>query len=76
MNEIEKMLLSLFSTNQVETNIFKMKRGINVLIHASSSTIPNYVMQDAPIPSKILEGIDRVNRNFLWGMTDHAKKMH
>ena len=47
-----------------------------VLIHASSSTIPNYVMQYAPLPSKILKGIDRVNRNFLWGTTNHVKKIH
>ena len=50
--------------------------GRVVLIHASSSTIPNYVMQYTPLLSKILKGIDRVNRNFLWGTTDHAKKMH
>ena len=50
--------------------------GRVVLIHASSSTIPNYVMQYAPLPSKILKGIDRVNRNSLWGTTDHVKKIH
>ena len=49
--------------------------GRVVLIHASS-TIPNYVMQYAPLPSKILKGIDKVNRNFLWGSTNHIKKMH
>ena len=47
-----------------------------VLIHASSSTIPNYVMQQASISNKILKGIDRVNRNFLWGFSDQARKMH
>ena len=50
--------------------------GRVVLIQASSSTILNYVMQYASLPNKILNGIDRVNRNFLWGTTDHAKKMH
>ena len=58
-----------------KANLLSMA-GRVVLIHASSSTIPNYVMQYAPLPSKILKGIDRVNRNFLWGSTDHAKKMH
>ena len=47
-----------------------------VLIQASSSTIPNYVMQYASLLNKILNGIDRVNRNFLWGTTDHTKRMH
>ena len=50
--------------------------GKLVLIHASSSTIPNYVMQQASTPSKILKGIDRVNRNFLWGSSDQARKMY
>ena len=50
--------------------------GRVVLIQASSSTIPNYVMPYASLPNKILNGIDRVNRNFLWGTTDHVKKMH
>ena len=47
-----------------------------VLIHASSSTIPTYVMQQASLLNKILKGIDRVNRNFLWGSSDHTRKMH
>ena len=47
-----------------------------VLIQASSSTILNYVMQYASLLNKILNGIDRVNRNFLWGTTDHTKRMH
>ena len=50
--------------------------GRVVLIQASSSTIPNYVMQYASLPNKILNGIDRVNRNFLWGTTNHVKKMY
>ncbi|KAL4621362.1 hypothetical protein ACB092_06G222000 [Castanea dentata] len=50
--------------------------GRLVFIHASSSTIPNYVMQQASLLDKILKGIDRVNRNFLWGSSDHLRKMH
>ena len=41
--------------------------GRTVLVQASSTAIPVYVMQCTHIPNKILEGIDRVNRNFLWG---------
>nr|XP_023898592.1 uncharacterized protein LOC112010482 [Quercus suber] len=58
-----------------KANLLSMA-GRVVLIQASSSTIPSYVMQYASLPNKILNGIDRVNRNFLWGTTDHAKKMH
>lgn len=47
-----------------------------VFIHASSSINPNYAMQYVALPNKILKGIDRVNRNFLWGSTDLVRKMH
>ena len=50
--------------------------GRLVLIHASFSTIPNYVMQQASILNKILKGIDRINRNFLWGSSNQSRKMH
>ncbi|KAK9988172.1 hypothetical protein SO802_028411 [Lithocarpus litseifolius] len=50
--------------------------GRSILVKHVSSTIPNYVMQSAHLPSKIIEGIDRVNRNFLWGSSDSGKKMH
>lgn len=39
--------------------------GRRVLVQASLSTIPTYVMQNVQLPEKILKGIDRVNRNFL-----------
>ena len=39
--------------------------GRMVLIQASTSTIPSYVMQSNFLPNKILSDIDRVNRNFL-----------
>ena len=38
--------------------------GRAVLIQASSSAIPSYVMQCAALPGRVLDGIDRVNRNF------------
>lgn len=50
--------------------------GRSVLIQASSATIPSYVMQGVYLPQKILDGIDRVNQNFLWGSSDAAKKIH
>ena len=50
--------------------------GRSILIQASSLSIPAYVMQSCMLPGKVLEGIDRVNKNFLWGSTDGSKKMH
>ena len=50
--------------------------GRVVLIQASSSAIPAYIMQSNLLPSKVLEGIDRVNKNFLWGSTENKGKMH
>ena len=50
--------------------------GRAVLIQSSLSMVPAYVMQCAQLPGKVLEGIDRVNRNFLWGSTETSKKMH
>ena len=50
--------------------------GRIVLIQASSSTIPAYVMQYALLPNKILEAIDRVNQKFLWGSSEIARKIH
>ena len=47
-----------------------------VLIQSSSSTIPAYVMQCAQLPGKVLDGLDKVNRDFLWGSTESSKKMH
>ena len=47
-----------------------------ILIQASTTTIPAYVMQCTALPKKLLDNLDRVNRNFLWGSTDDAKKVH
>ena len=43
-----------------KSNLLSMA-GRSVLIQALSSTIPAYVMQCAQLPSKILDGIDRLN---------------
>ena len=50
--------------------------GRAVLVRASSSTIPAYVMQCTHLPNRILEGIDQVNRNFLLGTSEQARRMH
>ena len=50
--------------------------GRAVLVQTLTSTIPSYAMQCSYLPDRILQGVDRVNRNFLWGLTDTVKKMH
>lgn len=50
--------------------------GRPVLIQASLAAIPSYIMQCAHLPCRILDGVDRVNRNFLWGSLNTAKKIH
>ena len=50
--------------------------GRAVLVKHVSSTIPNYVMQCNHLLGKIIDGIDRVNRNFLCGSLDTVRKMH
>lgn len=46
------------------------------LTPSMTSTIPNYTMQCVALPSKILQGIDRLSRNFLWGSSESKKKLH
>ena len=33
-------------------------------------------MQCSYLPRRVLNGLDRVNMNLLWGSTDSAKKIH
>ena len=56
-------------------NVLSMA-GRSVLIQASLTAIPAHVMQCSYLPGKILEGIDRVNRNFLWGSLESVRKIH
>ena len=58
-----------------KANLLSMA-GRAVLIQASSSTILAYVMQSYLLPEKVLEGLDRVNKKFLWGSIENSKKMH
>lgn len=50
--------------------------GRATLIQASSSTIPNYTMQTMHLPTNVCDKLDRLNRNFLWGVTPNKKKIH
>ena len=50
--------------------------GRAVLVQSSTETIPSYAMQCSYLSDRILQGVDHVNRNFIWGSTDTVKKMH
>ena len=50
--------------------------GRSVLIQASTAAIPSYIMQCSHLLFRILEGLDRVNWNFLWGSSNTTKKIH
>ena len=58
-----------------KANLLSMA-GRNVLIQVSLATISAYVMQCAHLPGKILDGLDSVNRNFLWCSSEAARKIH
>ena len=58
-----------------KANLLSMA-GRAVLIRASSLVILAYIMQCNLLPGKVLDGIDRVNMNFLWGSTKEKGKMH
>ena len=46
------------------------------ILYTSTSAIPAYVMQSNLLPGRILDGIDQVNRNFLWNSTSTKQSMH
>ena len=50
--------------------------GRLVLTQAVTTTIPNYAMQCAALPVKILNSIDRLSHNFLWSSSESKKKIH
>ena len=47
-----------------------------MLIQSSLATIPSYIMQCSYLLGRVLDGLDRLNRNFLWGSAKSAKKIH
>ena len=40
------------------------------------SAIPNYVMQGEALPIHLCEKLDKINRDFLWGLTREKKKLN
>lgn len=56
-----------------KSNLLSMA-GRTILIQASSSAIPSYIMQCSYLPGCITQGLDQVN--FQWGSTESAKRIH
>ena len=58
-----------------KANMLSLARQ-NVLIQAFLATIPSYVMQCNFLLDRILNGLDRLNQNFLWGTSEATKKIY
>ena len=50
--------------------------GRIVLIKSVMAAIPNHVMQGVALSSHLLEKLDKINRDFLWGSSMEKKKFH
>jgi hypothetical protein len=50
--------------------------GRATLIQSVSEAILAYVMQCTPLPAKVCDNLDALNRNFLWGSTVDKRKLH
>lgn len=59
----------------MEVHLLSFARRL-VLTQAVTSAIPNYNMQCSALPSKVLNSIDKLSQNFLWGSSDVKKKIH
>ena len=69
MDHIQSKLVGL------KANLLSLAGRI-ILTQSITSIIPNYVMQCVTLPPKILQGIDKLNRNFIWGSSENKKKIH
>lgn len=47
-----------------------------VLNKAVTTAIPTYVMQSGRLPQRILDTLERLNRQFFWGDKDHHRGIH
>ena len=50
--------------------------GRIVLIKSVMAAIPNHVMQGVALSNHLLEKLDKINRDFLWGSSMEKKKLH
>ncbi|OIT27665.1 putative ribonuclease h protein, partial [Nicotiana attenuata] len=50
--------------------------GRCTLITSTLNTLPNHLMQISLLPTKTLQEIDKIQRDFLWGTTREKRKIH
>ncbi|XLU20626.1 hypothetical protein S245_056692, partial [Arachis hypogaea] len=50
--------------------------GRATLVRSVLSSLPSYTMQTALIPVSTSNLVDRKCRDFLWGETEHSRKIH
>ena len=58
-----------------KSNLLSMA-GSCVLTNSVTSAIPAYIMQGTILPTRIHNGLDKINRNFIWGSTEVKRKIH
>ena len=58
-----------------KTNLLLMASRV-VIAQSVLSAIPTYVMQGCMFLTRILNNLDKVSRNFVWGSTEDHKKLH
>ena len=49
--------------------------GRVVLAQATTTAIPSYVMQRVALPSKVLNSLDKLNRDFILGSSQEKKRL-
>ncbi|KAL7262753.1 hypothetical protein ACSBR1_001003 [Camellia fascicularis] len=50
--------------------------GRTTFIKSVNVAIPSYIMQNNFLPKKTIQTIDKLNRDFLWGLTLEKRKLH
>lgn len=50
--------------------------GRKLLVKSVMASIPAYTMQSQILPAHVCTKIDKINRDFLWGSSDEARKPH
>ena len=63
-------------TSKIHTHTLILCYNRISILYTSTSAIPAYVMQNNLLPGRILDGIDQVNRNFLWNSTSTKQSIH
>ena len=58
-----------------KTNLLSMA-GRVVIAQSVLSAIPAYMMQECMLLTRILNNLDKVSKNFVWGSTEDHEKPH